>query len=112
MFTSVPCGCRPGWACLDGFVDNMNQIDAHYRLRIDLIYRRGSALYLAEIKPQAGYTALGQALMYATLWEREFPQLRFAEIQILTDTPHPDLSFVAARFNVTVIALAPLPLST
>lgn len=106
LWTSVPCGSSPGWAGRDGFIDSMHQIDAHHRLRADVIWKLGEVLHLAEIKPDAGYCALGQVLTYSALWNREHPAHQLGGLHIITTTPHIDLPYVANRYAIDIIATA------
>jgi hypothetical protein len=61
---NVPVGPRPPWATAADFVDDLRQIDAHYRHRCDLICRYGTQLLLVELKPLMDFAAIGQAIVY------------------------------------------------
>ncbi len=44
------------------------------RKRIDVVAQAPTEMWVIEIKPHGGYTALGQALVYARMFAAEYPQ--------------------------------------
>ena len=46
--------------------------EAIYRKRIDVVMETVDEVWIIEVKPRAGMSALGQLLTYSELYEREF----------------------------------------
>jgi hypothetical protein len=70
--------------------------------RIDAVGRRGSEVWLFEIKPQAGLSAIGQVLAYKTLYEKEFGVGSVHRIAIVTDRTDIDESTVCEEYNIRI----------
>lgn len=65
-------------------------------------------VWLIEIKPNAGYVALGQVLTYTWNWNRHYGARWPAEPAILTDLPRPYLVDMAPDFGIHIISLGRL----
>jgi len=74
----------------------------------DPVPLRPTRLLIVEIKPNAGYVALGQALAYHFYWNLRFRDRWPARPAILTDVPRPYLPQVAAAYGVDLLILARL----
>ncbi len=75
------------------------------RKRIDVVARVGGGFWVIEVKPLAGYVALGQVVVYQGLFIREFrPQGEVIPI-VICDEVDPDLvgDFEASGVGVIVI---------
>lgn len=101
----VPVGRGPRDQALPTPPDEADRTSAPWFKRIDLVVTIESGTYAVEIKPAAGYTALGQALAYSELAARQWPELRLIRPAILTDAPDPDLAELRERQGVLVLAL-------
>lgn len=71
-----------------------------YKWKIDVVAGKGEDVFVIEIKPNAGISALGQALYYTILYEEEIERLGFANAMLLTDRIRPDMPRLAARHGV------------
>jgi len=75
------------------------------RKRIDVVGWRRGVPWLVEVKPVAGFSALGQCLGYGFLWSKErgaTPKPRLMTVCAVSD---PDLMPVFALYGVSVVAL-------
>lgn len=68
----------------------------------------GEQLQIIEVKPNAGYVALGQVLAYAWNWNRFYGPTRPAVPAILTDLPRAYLPGMAVDFGITLYTLGRL----
>lgn len=66
------------------------------------------AAYVVEIKPNAGYVALGQALCYHFAWMEHYGEDWPLQPAILTDLPRPYLPRLATAYGVSLFALGRL----
>jgi len=61
------------------------------KYRIDVVGWRSDAIWIIEVKPEAGTVALGQIDLYTTLYKRDFkPKLPVVGV-IVTDRELPDI---------------------
>ena len=82
-------------------------------LKIDVVLLRESEVWICEVKPSANVSALGAALCYTVLAEREtlttLPMLPV----VITERASPDIKYGAERLGVTLVELpepsTPLP---
>lgn len=72
------------------------------RKRIDVVAWAPNAVYIIEIKPRAGLSAVGQVLGYVGLWEDLHNQGRKIVPMILCFECDPDTLAVAKAANITV----------
>jgi len=73
--------------------------------RIDVVAHRGEKVELIEIKVNAGPSAVGQLLMYRTLYEKSFGAGTVSSLLLLTDNIRPDTKGLAESHNVTYIVV-------
>ena len=73
-----------------------------WRKRIDVVGRRGLDYWIIEVKPRAGAMALGQALFYSDLFEREFAVAGDVVPVIVTDVVDKDVLPAMERAGVVV----------
>jgi len=74
----------------------------------DAAIRGDGQIELLEVKPNAGYVALGQTLAYAWNWNRFFGTSWPARPAILTDLPRAYLPGMALDFGITLYTLGEL----
>lgn len=67
---TVPC--PPG---ADPIADKQH-LEGVYCKRIDAVCSVGREFWVCEVKPFANHVSLGQALLYADLWEQRYPSLK------------------------------------
>lgn len=73
--------------------------------RIDVVVHYENAVKLIEVKPIAGFSALGQALGYCDLWEREKGSKPKPVPCVCCAIVDPDLTPTFERYGVLVYAL-------
>ena len=56
-----------------------------YQKKIDVIGYKNNDVYIVEVKPNAGSSALGQVLSYKLLYQNEFQISPPAKLMIITD---------------------------
>lgn len=71
-----------------------------YSKRPDIILEEAGLLFVVEVKPYAGYVALGQSLMYLYHARLKLDPVRPLTALVLTDIPDPDFVPVAASQGV------------
>lgn len=74
-------------------------------LRIDAVVFLLNETPVIEIKPDAGMSAIGQALAYALLFDRQFPGYAPPVPTILTDTALPDTPWLCDRLGITLLEI-------
>lgn len=77
-------------------------IKALTRKRADVIVESGNEIWLFEIKPRAGFSALGQLLGYATLYVAEYDPVRPPHLAVVAERSQPDLATVLANFGISL----------
>lgn len=77
------------------------------RKRIDAVGYREDEVWLFEVKPDAGLSALGQILAYKALWERGRGTPARMYLAIVTDRLNPDETYLFDNFNVRVFIVTP-----
>lgn len=76
----------------------MQEILSKYR--IDVVGYKSNALYIIEVKPEAGTIAVGQIETYTRLYARDYaPSLPIVGA-IVTDRELPDMRFVTSEKNI------------
>ncbi len=103
LYTDVPFGCcpAPGFEVQpDWFEDMRRQITC---LRVDAIINDGQTWTLLEIKPDAGYVALGQVLTYQWYAPKCCPCLENCVCAVLTDNVQPAIEPIYQHFEIPII---------
>jgi len=70
--------------------------------RIDAVGRRPGEIWIYEVKPDAGLSALGQVLAYHDLYQRQFLPREPIRLAVVTDYTNPDERYLFARRGVAV----------
>lgn len=73
--------------------------------RVDVVAWRKGIPWLVEVKPQAGFAALGQALGYCDLWEREKGTQPKPVPCVCCAVCDRDLEATFSRYGVEVVSL-------
>jgi hypothetical protein len=73
-----------------------------YSKRADVLALKGTRLDVIELKPLAGYVALGQVIVYTQLVEKALPAGYQISGRIITDHADPDIIPIAAQHNIQV----------
>lgn len=68
--------------------------------RIDAVGYRGGEVWLFEIKPHAGLSAIGQILSYETLYEKDFGAGKVSYIAIVTDRTDNDIRTMCNTYDI------------
>lgn len=98
---------------LGGFLPDESQGDLPTRtgyqystaLKVDAVLRRAGELWMVEVKPSAGVSALGGALCYTVMAEQDgFSTFPLVPV-VVTDQVSPDITFCAETLGVTVVAV-------
>jgi hypothetical protein len=74
-------------------------------LKVDVVLSREGEVWVVEVKPQAGVSALGGALCYATMAERDGFTADTIVPAVVTDRASPDIRYCAAQLGVTLVAV-------
>jgi len=102
LWTSVPCGSCPDDLSGATPTDPCCPTASRYFKRLDAVLGLTAGLLLAEVKPSAGYRALGQILTYRHLFRVQWPELRSASAAILTDAADPDILELAGELGIQI----------
>lgn len=86
----------------------VKHIEAVYPKKIDAVIYLLSETIVAEVKPFAGLTALGQALGGRLLFHRDYPLAPNPIPAIITDTAQPDIPWLCARLGIVLIEVPPV----
>jgi hypothetical protein len=78
-------------------------------LKIDALAERTDSLWVIEVKPHAGVSALGAALCYTTLLSLDPVAVKPLMPVVVTDYVSPDIQLCAESLEVLVIALDVTP---
>lgn len=105
LHTDVPVGCIPevDVADLGEFV--RDRVAESHPLRIDVCVRRSTGWVIAELKPDAGYKALGQVLCYGFWAPHCCGVLRAAGLVVVTDRVQEAIRPVYEAHGVSVVEL-------
>ena len=76
--------------------------EALTRLRIDAVGYRGPEIWLLEVKPFAGISAVGQLIGYRELFLRERPEVAEVALGVVTDRFTPAVGEVLASQGIQV----------
>jgi hypothetical protein len=77
------------------------------RKRVDVVGWNGLTPTVIEVKPVAGFAALGQCIGYRYLWRKEKPETKDPRAMCVCAIADPDLASVFACEDVQVVALPP-----
>jgi len=75
--------------------------------RIDAVGYKGPEVWLFEVKPDAGLSALGQLLSYKALWERDPVNPKVTYLAIITDRLNPDEQFLFESHGIRTYIVTP-----
>jgi hypothetical protein len=75
--------------------------------RIDVVGYAGSEVWIFEIKPDAGLSALGQLLAYKMLWERDRGVPSRMYLAIVTDRLNPDEEYLFSSHGIRTYIVVP-----
>jgi len=79
--------------------------EALYPAKIDVVIYETTETLIVEIKPRASFAAIGQVLSYVQLYRRDFPDGKFLQPCIITDTAHLDTAWLCRIFKITLTEL-------
>jgi len=79
-------------------------------LKIDVVLQQLESVWIVEVKPQAGVSALGAALCYTVLAEQEQLSPLPLVPAVVTDHTSPDIRRCAQALGVTLVELDVPPL--
>lgn len=87
------------------YPDNKYRKDLEYlsRKRIDVVGFRKDEIWIIELKPNAGMTAIGQALSLSELYREESPIDKVILPAIITDRERPDMRKLCKRLGVLML---------
>jgi hypothetical protein len=72
-------------------------------MKVDAIAQRPDEVWIIEVKPSGASSALGAALTYTLLAERDsFSPFPLVPV-VVTDTMHPDAKYAAELLNVVIV---------
>lgn len=77
----------------------------NYSHRADLVWTMNGEITVCEIKPLAGPSALGQAIVYAHLWDLEYPDAAPARPCVMTDHTWPWMRQLCERLAIRLLEL-------
>lgn len=78
-------------------------VEALYKRKIDVVAEKAGQLYIIEVKPRAGTSAIGQLLGYLELYKRDVKPASEPKAILLTDTLLPDMTMLAEKYGVKLI---------
>ena len=70
--------------------------------RIDVVGKRDGKIWLFEVKPDAGLSALGQLLAYSELYRRDFNYTGPLELAVVTTEVNDDERYVYEKHRIHV----------
>jgi len=76
----------------------MQQILSKYR--IDVVGYKPNAIYIIEVKPEAGTIAIGQIEAYTRLYQRDYAPSLTLVGAIITDRELPDMRYLTAEKKI------------
>lgn len=80
-------------------------VDGVSRKRIDVVGRIGSKIFIVEVKPHANMQAVGQAIIYKALFEKEFTVDGSVNALIVSIKCDRDILETAEKMEVQIIAV-------
>lgn len=79
-------------------------VDGVSRKRIDVVADLGNWFWIIELKPICGMAAIGQAVTYVDLFERELAEGKSCIPVVICDQVEEDVQATAERLGVMVLA--------
>ena len=73
--------------------------------RIDVVAERDGEVWIFEVKPDAGLSAIGQVLSYRVLYREQFKEKRPIKLAIVTTRVDDDIREVAKEYGIVVYEL-------
>uniref|UniRef100_A0A6H2A1H4 PD-(D/E)XK nuclease superfamily protein n=1 Tax=viral metagenome TaxID=1070528 RepID=A0A6H2A1H4_9ZZZZ len=77
-------------------------LQAVYRKRIDVVAYDSDCIYVVEVKPRAGLSAIGQVMAYKLLYQDEFKPMLPVEMRIVCERIATDIPRLAAELNIGI----------
>ena len=87
--------------------DHKTMWETLLRKRVDVVGHRGKDIYVIEVKPVAGHSALGQCISYRDLWSKEKPGAVKPRAMCVCALADPDLAPIYSTYGVDVVVLPP-----
>lgn len=84
--------------------EDLNQ-DTLYRLKIDVVARKGKEIDLIELKPKAGPSSIGQIRGYRHLYIRDELPTEKINMVIITDQLMPNMEYIAKTEGVQIVII-------
>lgn len=103
LHTGVPCGWVARGPGITGNPDMERIADTSHPLRVDAMVRLASGWLLVEVKPAAGYQALGQLLSYRMVIEAGNPGVVPVTLVVVTDQVETGFGPIYEAHDVTVV---------
>lgn len=75
------------------------------QFRIDVIGWNADIPTIIEVKPRARTTAIGQVLVYYSLFIKQHPEYLNARKMIVTDWKHEEITAVAFEHNIAIVTV-------
>lgn len=76
-----------------------------YRLKIDVLGYKGSALDLIEVKHEAGASSIGQLLGYVELYKRDFEPSGVVQPVLITNIMKPNMDYLTTQQGVRLVVV-------
>jgi hypothetical protein len=76
--------------------------DSVMKKRIDVVAHDTDVIYVIEVKPRAGMSALGQVLAYKYLYTRDFSPGKPVEMRIVSEREEPNIREIAEPLGVYI----------
>ena len=85
----------------DSFGDNYRRLqEILSKYRIDVVGYKSNAIYIIEVKPEAGTVAIGQIETYTRLYERDLKPTNRVIGMIVTDRELPDMRYLTSQKGI------------
>lgn len=75
------------------------------QFRIDVVGWKGNSPTIIEVKPRAASKAIGQIIIYRSLFPKSFPEFPRPKSMIITDWNHDEILTIAFENNIKVITI-------
>jgi hypothetical protein len=73
-----------------------------YSKRIDVVAHDPDVIYVIEVKPRAGLSALGQCIAYKYLYERDYKPVKPVQMRIVCEREEPNIREIAKTQGVYI----------
>lgn len=103
LHTDVPLGVIPVWSGTDGRPELERLRLSVHPLRVDAVVDLNGQWFVCEVKPDAGYLSLGQALSYGFYGPKCIARLAGCGLLVVTDYAQPAIRPVFVRHDVGVV---------